>query len=153
MITSCSHVDLTDFHQTVRGDREVRTSMDIHRTRRKRSCGHRGEHRGERETEALEKRKYWTEKLCCCCISGRFWVGVCNQNALMYITLHFIDLSNYICLVVVFVFFLIGLPESNDSPGSTAVQKARGFYHSCLDTKSIETAGAEPFLTLIQKVR
>ncbi|XP_037640229.1 kell blood group glycoprotein [Sebastes umbrosus] len=42
--------------------------------------------------------------------------------------------------------------ESNDRPGSTAVQKAKGFYHSCLDTKSIETSGAEPFLALIQKL-
>lgn len=50
-------------------------------------------------------------------------------------------------------FFLIGLSESNSSLGGAALQKARGFYHSCLDTKSIETAGAEPFLTLIQKVR
>ncbi|XP_059194314.1 kell blood group glycoprotein [Centropristis striata] len=44
--------------------------------------------------------------------------------------------------------------ESNSRPGSssTAVQKAKRFYRSCLDTKSIETAGAEPFLTLIQKL-
>ncbi|XP_054477567.1 kell blood group glycoprotein isoform X2 [Anoplopoma fimbria] len=44
------------------------------------------------------------------------------------------------------------LGKSNDRLGSTAVQKAKGFYRSCLDTKSIETAGAEPFLTLIQKL-
>ncbi|XP_068425831.1 kell blood group glycoprotein [Clinocottus analis] len=48
--------------------------------------------------------------------------------------------------------YLREILESNDRPGSTAVQKAKGFYHSCLDTKSIETAGAEPFLTLIQKL-
>lgn len=43
--------------------------------------------------------------------------------------------------------------ESEDSWGSAAVQKARRFYQSCLDTKSIDAAGAEPFLALIQKVR
>ncbi|XP_044064830.1 kell blood group glycoprotein isoform X2 [Siniperca chuatsi] len=48
--------------------------------------------------------------------------------------------------------YLREILESNDRPGSTAVQKAKGFYHSCLDTKSIETAGAEPFLTLIQQL-
>ncbi|KAM3614025.1 uncharacterized protein V6R79_008684 [Siganus canaliculatus] len=42
--------------------------------------------------------------------------------------------------------------DSSDRPNSTAVKKARGFYHSCLDTKSIQSAGAEPFLTLIQKL-
>ncbi|XP_041797859.1 kell blood group glycoprotein isoform X2 [Chelmon rostratus] len=48
--------------------------------------------------------------------------------------------------------YLREILESNDRPGSTAAQKAKGFYHSCLDTKSIDTAGAEPFLTLIQKL-
>ncbi|KAK9513969.1 hypothetical protein VZT92_027462 [Zoarces viviparus] len=48
--------------------------------------------------------------------------------------------------------YLREILESNNRPGSTAVQKAKGFYHSCLDTKSIETAGAEPFLALIQKL-
>ncbi|KAM6994819.1 kell blood group glycoprotein isoform 3-T3 [Tautogolabrus adspersus] len=48
--------------------------------------------------------------------------------------------------------YLREILESNDRPGGTAVQKAKGFYRSCLDTKSIETAGAEPFLTLIQKL-
>ncbi|AWO96424.1 putative kell blood group glycoprotein-like [Scophthalmus maximus] len=42
--------------------------------------------------------------------------------------------------------------ESNNREGGSAVQKAKGFYHSCLDTKTIETAGVEPFLTLIQKL-
>ncbi|KAK5861766.1 hypothetical protein PBY51_017219 [Eleginops maclovinus] len=42
--------------------------------------------------------------------------------------------------------------ESNHSAGSTAVQKTRGFFRSCLDTRSIDTAGAEPFLALIQKL-
>ncbi|KAF7670095.1 hypothetical protein LDENG_00050270, partial [Lucifuga dentata] len=46
--------------------------------------------------------------------------------------------------------YLRDILESNDKLTSSAVQKAKGFYHSCLDTKSIETAGAEPFLTLIQ---
>ncbi|XP_068614007.1 kell blood group glycoprotein [Brachionichthys hirsutus] len=48
--------------------------------------------------------------------------------------------------------YLSEMLESNDRPDSTAVQKARQFYHSCLDTRSIETAGAEPFLALIQKL-
>lgn len=43
--------------------------------------------------------------------------------------------------------------ESRDRRGSAAVQKARGFYRSCLDTESIDAAGAGPFLALIQKVR
>ncbi|XP_030250722.1 kell blood group glycoprotein [Sparus aurata] len=42
--------------------------------------------------------------------------------------------------------------ESKDILGSTAVQKAKGFYSSCLDTKSVETAGVEPFLELVQKL-
>lgn len=33
------------------------------------------------------------------------------------------------------------------------MRTARRFYQSCLDTKSIDAAGAEPFLALIQKVR
>ncbi|KAI4811813.1 hypothetical protein KUCAC02_014685 [Chaenocephalus aceratus] len=48
--------------------------------------------------------------------------------------------------------YLRGILESNHSAGSAAEQKARGFFHSCLDTRSIETAGAEPFLTLVQKL-
>lgn len=54
------------------------------------------------------------------------------------------------CLNCVFVIYL---SESKDILGSTAVQKAKGFYSSCLDTKSVETAGVEPFLELVQKVR
>uniref|UniRef100_A0A672FZK6 Kell blood group glycoprotein-like n=2 Tax=Salarias fasciatus TaxID=181472 RepID=A0A672FZK6_SALFA len=42
--------------------------------------------------------------------------------------------------------------ESNDMLNSSAVQKAKGFYHSCLDTSSLENTGAEPFLTLVQKL-
>ncbi|XP_067367735.1 kell blood group glycoprotein isoform X2 [Channa argus] len=42
--------------------------------------------------------------------------------------------------------------ESNNKSASSAVQKAKGFYSSCLDTTSIESAGVEPFLTLIQKL-
>ncbi|XP_055084098.1 kell blood group glycoprotein [Periophthalmus magnuspinnatus] len=42
--------------------------------------------------------------------------------------------------------------DSNDRVTSSAKQKAKMFYHSCLDTRSIETAGAEPFLTLIQNL-
>ncbi|XP_035528482.1 kell blood group glycoprotein [Morone saxatilis] len=48
--------------------------------------------------------------------------------------------------------YLKELLESSTRPGSTAVQKAKGFYHSCLDIRSLETAGAEPFLALIQKL-
>ncbi|GAA6220526.1 kell blood group glycoprotein-like [Lates japonicus] len=48
--------------------------------------------------------------------------------------------------------YLREILESNYSVGSSAVQKAQGFYHSCLDTRSIESAGAEPFLTLIQRL-
>ncbi|TWW79056.1 Endothelin-converting enzyme 2 [Takifugu flavidus] len=42
--------------------------------------------------------------------------------------------------------------ESQESWGSTAVRKARRFYQTCLDTKSIDSAGAEPFLALVQKL-
>ncbi|XP_071372658.1 kell blood group glycoprotein isoform X1 [Centroberyx affinis] len=48
--------------------------------------------------------------------------------------------------------YLRKILESNNGSTGPAVQKAKGFYHSCLDTRSIETAGAEPFLTLIQKL-
>ncbi|XP_040900112.1 kell blood group glycoprotein [Toxotes jaculatrix] len=48
--------------------------------------------------------------------------------------------------------YLREILESNDKLGSSAVQKAKGFYRSCLDRTSIETAGAEPFLTLVQKL-
>ncbi|XP_056457860.1 probable 28S rRNA (cytosine(4447)-C(5))-methyltransferase [Gadus chalcogrammus] len=41
--------------------------------------------------------------------------------------------------------------ESKSRSGS-AVQKVKDFYRSCLDTKSIETAGVEPFLTLVQQL-
>ncbi|XP_061573053.1 kell blood group glycoprotein [Cololabis saira] len=42
--------------------------------------------------------------------------------------------------------------EANDSSNSSAVKKTKEFYNSCLDTRSMETTGAEPFLTLIQKL-
>ncbi|KAM6910231.1 kell blood group glycoprotein [Xenentodon cancila] len=42
--------------------------------------------------------------------------------------------------------------ETSTSSNSSAVEKTKEFYNSCLDTSSIETAGAEPFLTLIQKL-
>ncbi|XP_026173243.1 kell blood group glycoprotein [Mastacembelus armatus] len=48
--------------------------------------------------------------------------------------------------------YLKKILESNDSSSSLAVKKAKGFYNSCLDTRSIDTAGAEPFLTLIQEL-
>nr|XP_046255122.1 kell blood group glycoprotein [Scatophagus argus] len=48
--------------------------------------------------------------------------------------------------------YLRDILETNTRNASTSVQKAKGFFHSCLDTKAIETAGAEPFLTLIQKL-
>ncbi|KAM7421039.1 hypothetical protein PAMA_015294 [Pampus argenteus] len=48
--------------------------------------------------------------------------------------------------------YLREILESSDKLNNSAVQKAKIFYHSCLDTRSIETAGVEPFLTLIQKL-
>ncbi|XP_038140466.1 kell blood group glycoprotein isoform X2 [Cyprinodon tularosa] len=48
--------------------------------------------------------------------------------------------------------YLRGILETNHSSNSSAVRKTKDFYHSCLDTKSLETAGAEPFLELIQKL-
>ncbi|KAM6968302.1 kell blood group glycoprotein [Aplochiton taeniatus] len=42
--------------------------------------------------------------------------------------------------------------KEESGPGGSAVQKARAFYRSCMDTGAIETAGAEPFLRLIQKL-
>uniref|UniRef100_A0A3Q2FC58 Kell metallo-endopeptidase (Kell blood group) n=1 Tax=Cyprinodon variegatus TaxID=28743 RepID=A0A3Q2FC58_CYPVA len=42
--------------------------------------------------------------------------------------------------------------KSRGGQRSSAVRKTKDFYHSCLDTKSLETAGAEPFLELIQKL-
>ncbi|KAK2844729.1 hypothetical protein Q5P01_011388 [Channa striata] len=48
--------------------------------------------------------------------------------------------------------YLKEILESNNTSASTAVQKAKGFYNSCLDTTSIESAGVEPFLSLIQKL-
>lgn len=42
--------------------------------------------------------------------------------------------------------------ESNGGPAGSAEQKAKGFYHSCLDVRSIEAAREEPFLTLIQNL-
>ncbi|XP_068998610.1 kell blood group glycoprotein isoform X1 [Embiotoca jacksoni] len=48
--------------------------------------------------------------------------------------------------------YLREILETTDRPHRSAVQKTKGFYHSCLDTRSLETTGAEPFLTLIQKL-
>ncbi|XP_017270853.1 kell blood group glycoprotein [Kryptolebias marmoratus] len=48
--------------------------------------------------------------------------------------------------------YLREILETNYSSNSSATQKTRDFYHSCLDTRSIETTGAEPFLKLIQKL-
>lgn len=48
--------------------------------------------------------------------------------------------------------FLKEVLETNDTLSSSAVEKTKGFYQSCLDTSSLETAGAEPFLTLVQKL-
>ncbi|XP_034030423.1 kell blood group glycoprotein isoform X2 [Thalassophryne amazonica] len=48
--------------------------------------------------------------------------------------------------------FLRGILESSEWTTSSAVQKTRSFYHSCLDTRSIDSVGTEPFLTLIQKL-
>ncbi|KAK7886918.1 hypothetical protein WMY93_026539 [Mugilogobius chulae] len=48
--------------------------------------------------------------------------------------------------------YLREILDSTESPKSSAEYKTKTFYHSCLDTRSIETAGAEPFLTLIQNL-
>ncbi|XP_027868135.1 kell blood group glycoprotein isoform X2 [Xiphophorus couchianus] len=48
--------------------------------------------------------------------------------------------------------YLRGILETNQSSSSSAVQKTKDFYHSCLDTRSLEAVGAEPFLRLIQKL-
>ncbi|XP_047216277.1 kell blood group glycoprotein isoform X2 [Girardinichthys multiradiatus] len=48
--------------------------------------------------------------------------------------------------------YLRGILETNHSSSSSAVQKTKDFYRSCLDTRSLEAAGAEPFLRLIQKL-
>lgn len=48
--------------------------------------------------------------------------------------------------------FSVSRLENNNGSNSSAVQKTRDFYHSCMDTRSIETTGAEPFLKLIQAV-
>ncbi|XP_062321758.1 kell blood group glycoprotein [Osmerus eperlanus] len=42
--------------------------------------------------------------------------------------------------------------EDLSGPASPAVQKARGFYRSCMEKGPTESAGAEPFLRLIQKL-
>ncbi|CAN9513712.1 unnamed protein product [Ophioblennius macclurei] len=48
--------------------------------------------------------------------------------------------------------YLREILETNDMLKSSAVQKMRRFYHSCLDTSSLEKTGAEPFLMLVQKL-
>ncbi|XP_019724667.1 kell blood group glycoprotein [Hippocampus comes] len=48
--------------------------------------------------------------------------------------------------------YLREILESNDGLASSAVQKAKEFYRSCLDTKSLDIAGEEPFLALIHKL-
>ncbi|XP_028325563.1 kell blood group glycoprotein [Gouania willdenowi] len=48
--------------------------------------------------------------------------------------------------------YLREILETDEDMGSSAVQKTRAFYQSCLDTRSLETTGTEPFLTLVQKL-
>ncbi|XP_053744061.1 kell blood group glycoprotein isoform X2 [Synchiropus splendidus] len=48
--------------------------------------------------------------------------------------------------------YLRGVLESNYGNDSSAVQKTRWFYTSCLDTSSINAAGAEPFLALVEEL-
>ncbi|KAM8825982.1 kell blood group glycoprotein [Synchiropus picturatus] len=48
--------------------------------------------------------------------------------------------------------YLRGVLESNYGNDSSAVQKTRWFYNSCLDTSSINAAGAEPFLALVEEL-
>ncbi|KAG7263287.1 hypothetical protein CRUP_037811, partial [Coryphaenoides rupestris] len=62
--------------------------------------------------------------------------------------------SSLCAIVLVLVYYGrqdVQTQESSNKSGS-AVQKAREFYRSCLDTKSIESAGVEPFLTLVQQL-
>ncbi|XP_061675702.1 kell blood group glycoprotein isoform X2 [Syngnathoides biaculeatus] len=49
--------------------------------------------------------------------------------------------------------YLRKILESNDGLASSAVQKAKVFYRTCLDTKSLDMAGVEPFLALIHKLQ
>ncbi|KAM9782522.1 kell blood group glycoprotein [Neosynchiropus ocellatus] len=48
--------------------------------------------------------------------------------------------------------YLKGILESNYRNESSAIQKTRWFYTSCLDTSSINAAGAEPFLALVEEL-
>ncbi|XP_077432450.1 kell blood group glycoprotein homolog isoform X2 [Vanacampus margaritifer] len=48
--------------------------------------------------------------------------------------------------------YLRELLESTNGLASSAAQKAKGFYRTCLDTKSLDIAGEEPFLALIHKL-
>lgn len=142
-ITSCPHARLTGCPPAAWRDREIGTVPA--------ACG--GTTRGRGGAHAMKKEKKtrktcWVEKLHCGCISGSFWVGLCVCNLLSgNVGLRFLAFPFHT------LWFSQSPSESEDSWGSTAVQKARRFYQSCLDTKSIDAAGAEPFLALIQKVR
>ncbi|XP_077384171.1 kell blood group glycoprotein isoform X2 [Festucalex cinctus] len=48
--------------------------------------------------------------------------------------------------------YLRELLESTNGLASSAVQKAKGFYRTCMDTKSLDIAGVEPFLALVHKL-
>lgn len=103
--------------------------------------------RGGAREEAARKM-CWIEKLRCCCISGRSWVSSWRLDC----SLRGRQAASHHCDLYP-LWFPWWPSESQESWGSTAVRKARGFYQTCLDTKSIDTAGAEPFLALVQKVR
>lgn len=76
-IISCTRAHLTGCHPTAGRDREVRTSTGVRRVLgRSTACGRRG------ANEETAWKMGWIEKLRCCCISGRFWVGLCIQNVL-----------------------------------------------------------------------
>lgn len=81
-ITSCTHARLTSCHPAAWRDREIGTA-----TATRRAWG--GAHAVKKEETARKTR--WIEKLHCCCISGRFWVGlwVCSVLS-VYVGLRFI---------------------------------------------------------------
>ncbi|XP_057690893.1 kell blood group glycoprotein isoform X2 [Corythoichthys intestinalis] len=48
--------------------------------------------------------------------------------------------------------YLREILESNDELASSSVKKAKEFYRTCMDTKSLAITGVEPFLALVHKL-
>ncbi|XP_077577379.1 kell blood group glycoprotein isoform X3 [Stigmatopora nigra] len=48
--------------------------------------------------------------------------------------------------------YLREILESNDKLASSSMKKAKDFYRTCMDTKSLDLTGVEPFLGLIHKL-